>query len=58
MGRVCYGIPNQEALTVTSKLVDDMFCRFSPPGPGATTLGSRPPIRVRTGQRSLQFVAD
>ena len=26
-----YGIPNQEALTVASKLVDDMFCRFSPP---------------------------
>ena len=26
-----YGIPNQEALTVAVKLVDEMFCRFSPP---------------------------
>eukprot|EP00731_Ephydatia_muelleri_P010034 Em0005g620a len=26
-----YGIPNQEAATVARKLVDEMFCRFSPP---------------------------
>eukprot|EP00731_Ephydatia_muelleri_P039226 Em1238g1a len=26
-----YGIPNQEATTVAKKLVDEMFCRFSPP---------------------------
>ena len=26
-----YGIPNQEAMTVARKLVDEMFCRFSPP---------------------------
>ena len=26
-----YGIPNQEAVTVAVKLVDEMFCRFSPP---------------------------
>ena len=26
-----YGIPNQEAGTVAVKLVDEMFCRFSPP---------------------------
>ena len=26
-----YGIPNQEAVTVVVKLVDEMFCRFSPP---------------------------
>jgi len=26
-----YGIPNQEATTVARKLVDEMFCRFSPP---------------------------
>lgn len=26
-----YAIPNQEALTVARKLVDEMFCRFSPP---------------------------
>eukprot|EP00731_Ephydatia_muelleri_P036034 Em0193g7a len=26
-----YGIPNQEATTVGRKLVDEMFCRFSPP---------------------------
>eukprot|EP00731_Ephydatia_muelleri_P032451 Em0023g958a len=26
-----YGISNQEALTVAVKLVDEMFCRFSPP---------------------------
>eukprot|EP00731_Ephydatia_muelleri_P003753 Em0001g3753a len=26
-----YGIPNQEATTVAVKLVDEMFCRFSPP---------------------------
>ena len=26
-----YAIPNQEALTVAKKLVDEMFCRFSPP---------------------------
>eukprot|EP00731_Ephydatia_muelleri_P022337 Em0014g928a len=25
-----YGIPNQEAATVARKLVDEMFCRFSP----------------------------
>ena len=26
-----YAIPNQEAVTVAKKLVDQMFCRFSPP---------------------------
>ena len=26
-----YPIPNQEAITVANKLVDEMFCRFSPP---------------------------
>lgn len=26
-----YAIPNQEAITVARKLVDQMFCRFSPP---------------------------
>ena len=26
-----YAIPNQEAVTVARKLVDQMFCRFSPP---------------------------
>ena len=26
-----YAIPNQEALTVAKMLVDEMFCRFSPP---------------------------
>ena len=26
-----YAIPNQEATTVARKLVDEMFCRFSPP---------------------------
>lgn len=26
-----YAIPNQEAATVARKLVDQMFCRFSPP---------------------------
>lgn len=26
-----YAIPNQEAITVAKKLVDQMFCRFSPP---------------------------
>ena len=26
-----YGIPYQEAVTVAVKLVDEMFCRFSPP---------------------------
>ena len=26
-----YAIPNQEALTVARKLVDQIFCRFSPP---------------------------
>ena len=26
-----YAIPNQEAQTVAKKLVDEMFCRFSPP---------------------------
>ena len=26
-----YGIPNQEATTVAVKLVDETFCRFSPP---------------------------
>ena len=26
-----YGIPNQEATTVAKKLVDEVFCRFSPP---------------------------
>ena len=26
-----YPIPNQEAITVAKKLVDEMFCRFSPP---------------------------
>ncbi len=26
-----YAIPNQEAVTVAQKLVDQMFCRFSPP---------------------------
>ena len=26
-----YGIPNQEAVTVAVKLVDEMFCRYSPP---------------------------
>ena len=26
-----YGIPNQEAVTVAVKLVDEMFCRFSSP---------------------------
>ena len=31
MGGSLYGIPNQEAMTVARKLVDEMFCRFSPP---------------------------
>ena len=26
-----YAIPNQEAITISQKLVDQMFCRFSPP---------------------------
>ena len=26
-----YGIPNQEAVTVAVKLVDEMFCRFYSP---------------------------
>ena len=26
-----YAIPNQEATTVARKLVDELFCRFSPP---------------------------
>ena len=26
-----YAIPNQEASTVARKLMDEMFCRFSPP---------------------------
>ena len=26
-----YAIPNQEAITVAEKLVDELFCRFSPP---------------------------
>ena len=26
-----YGIPNQEATTVARRLVDETFCRFSPP---------------------------
>lgn len=26
-----YAIPNQEAVTVARKLVNQMFCRFSPP---------------------------
>ena len=26
-----YAIPNQEAITVAQKLVDELFCRFSPP---------------------------
>ena len=26
-----YAIRNQEAITVAKKLVDEMFCRFSPP---------------------------
>ena len=26
-----YGIRNQEAATVAKKLVDEVFCRFSPP---------------------------
>ena len=26
-----YGIPNQEAITVATKLVDELFCRFSIP---------------------------
>ena len=26
-----YAIPNQEAVTVAQKLVDELFCRFSPP---------------------------
>ena len=26
-----YAIPNQEAVTVAQKLVDELFCHFSPP---------------------------
>ena len=26
-----YGIPNEEATTVARKLVDEVFCHFSPP---------------------------
>ena len=29
-----YAIPNQEAVTVAQNLVDQMFCRFSPPDQG------------------------
>ena len=29
-----YAIPNQDAVTVAQKLVDQMFCRFSPPDQG------------------------
>eukprot|EP00731_Ephydatia_muelleri_P031436 Em0022g950a len=36
-----YGIPNQEAVTVAVKLVDEMFCRFSPPEQGTALMFGR-----------------
>ena len=48
-----YGIRNQEAATVAKKLVDKVFCRFSPP----EQLHSGKTIRIGLNTRAVQTAA-
>ena len=52
-----YGIPNQEAATVARKLVDEMFCRFSPPEQLHSDQGRQFESELH-GERSVQTAGD
>ena len=56
-----YPIPNQEAVTVATKLVDEFFCRFSPPerlhsDQGRSAVVSEVCKLLQSNRRSREFI--